>query len=213
MLGTDINLANDERATILSRIRALALTRSGAIVSVADQFMVSAANFAIGILAARALGVSEFGRFAVILIIATLLQAIHNVILSMPMMTLVGRRPRRSASYYSAVMVWNVALSAAAAIAAAGIVLALFGVRDGSAPWHLAGAAAVYAASNNLHYVLRRILFAQNAGLTAFALDAVRYAAVAAGIGALMRQGTPSAGSVVLVLGVSALAAFAAFAR
>ena len=180
--GVDGGMSPIGRApTPLDRALAIARSRADVIVSVADQFMVSAANFAIGILAARALGVAEFGRFAVILIVATLLQAFHNVVLSMPMMTLAGRRSGRSAGYFAAVMAWNVIYSAAAGVAAALIVMAMYGIRDGALPWPLIGAAAIYSATNNLHYVLRRVLFAQSAGSRAFALDAVRYACVGAG--------------------------------
>jgi O-antigen/teichoic acid export membrane protein len=199
-------------ATRLDRVLAFALSRTDVIVSVADQFMVSAANFAIGILAARALGVAEFGRFAVILIIATLMQAFHNVILSMPMMTLAGQRSRRSAGYFSAVMAWNVVLSTIAGILAALIVIAMYGARDGALPWPLIGAAAVYTVANNLHYVLRRVLFVQNLGLRAFTLDAVRYACVGVGIIGVARLASPSAEGVLWVLGAAAFISFVAFA-
>ena len=211
--GVDGGMSPIGRApTPLDRALAFARSRADVIVSVADQFMVSAANFAIGILAARALGVAEFGRFAVILIVATLLQAFHNVVLSMPMMTLAGRRSGRSAGYFVAVMAWNVIYSAAAGVAAALIVMAMYGIRDGALPWPLIGAAAIYSATNNLHYVLRRVLFAQSAGSRAFALDAVRYACVGAGIIGVTRLGTPSAEGVLWVLGAAAFVSFAAFA-
>lgn len=197
---------------IYSRALDFARARSGVIISVADQFMVSAANFLIGILAARALGVAEFGRFAVILIVAMLLQAFHNVILSMPMMTLAGQRSRRTASYFGAVMAWNIVLSVLAGCVAALIIMAMYGLRDGVLPWPLIGAAAAYAAANNLHYVLRRVVFAQDLGVRAFLLDAARYACVVAGIAALSRWGTPNAQGLLLVLSIAAAVSFMMFA-
>jgi O-antigen/teichoic acid export membrane protein len=195
----------------MGRVLAIALSRPDVLWSVADQFMVSAANFAIGILAARALGVAEFGRFAVILIIATMLQAASNVILSMPMMTLAGRRPNRSQGYYWAIMAWNGILSAGASVVAGLFVVAMFAFRDGAVPWALVGAAALYAAGNSLHFMLRRVLFAQGLGARAFALDAVRYVGTGAGLLLITQLGTPTAESVLFALGVPAFVAFLTF--
>ena len=49
--------------------------------------LASGANLLIGVAAARLIGISEFGKFTVVLIVAAFVQALQASLVSVPMMT------------------------------------------------------------------------------------------------------------------------------
>ena len=84
-----------------------------------DQILVSALNFVIGIAIARALGTAEFGRITLILLLAAQAGVFQEYVLSAPMMTLIGRRARRTPHYFGAILTWGVLSSLLGAVAVA----------------------------------------------------------------------------------------------
>jgi O-antigen/teichoic acid export membrane protein len=142
--------------------------------AVADQIVVSGATFLIGIAAARLLGLEKFGCFTIILVLAGLAQGLHNSTVIVPMMTLSGKRHRRSSHYYCNLMVWNLGLSLLAGIAVA-LVVGLVTDENVST---IVPATAAYTASQNFHFTVRRLFFAQQKAISAFVLDGTRYVAL-----------------------------------
>ena len=143
--------------------------------AVVDQLIVSGSTFLIGIAAARILGLDQFGRFAVVLILANLLYGLHNSAVVVPMLTIAGQRRRRSANYYKAVMVWSAALCLGAGIAVALVVALAFGLRDGHVSVTFVLAAGAYTAAQNMQFTVRRLYFAQRHAVDAVVLDVLRY--------------------------------------
>ena len=137
--------------------------------------MVSGFNFLIGILMARVLGPAEFGRFVLVLILAAMMGVFQEYFLTTPMMTLVGRRARRSASYFATVALLGVLTSIAAGIVVAIAIGAVFYFRDGAVSMSLVLAAMLATAMQNMHGIVRRVLFGQSRPREAFTLDLTRY--------------------------------------
>ena len=128
------------------RFRIMHLRGDGAW-AISDQFMVSAFSFIIGIVIARMLGVAEFGKVALILLLAAQAQTLQDCMLAVPMMTLVGRRAKRTASYFGAVVGWGLILSFTGGLVVATIVALLFLLRDGTVSYLLCFAALAMTAS------------------------------------------------------------------
>lgn len=143
--------------------------------AVANQFVVSGATFLVGIAAARILGLEQFGRFAIVLILAGLAQGLHNSAVVVPMLTLAGKRARRSDNYYKALMLWSGVLSIAAGLAVGLVMAVAFQLRDGHTSPTFLLATVAYTATQNFHFTFRRQLFAQRHARGAVALDVGRY--------------------------------------
>ncbi len=143
--------------------------------AVGDQILVSGTTFLIGIAAARLLGLEQFGQFAMVLILAGLVQAFVNSLLASPMMTLAGRRQGRSVHYFATLLVWSALQTAIGGLFVGLIIAVALGFRDGGVPWGLAAAAATYSIAQNFHFMLRRILFARQRAWQALLLDVARY--------------------------------------
>ena len=140
-----------------------------------DQLLISGLSFIIGIVIARTVGIAEFGRIAIVILLAAQALTIQDNFLAAPMMTLVGRRARRTASYFGAVLAWGVILSIASGIAVAAIVSTLFLLRDGSVSPSFGLAAFLVTAAQSIHSTVRRLFFAQRRFGLALAVDAARY--------------------------------------
>ena len=98
----------------LERLRAKILGGPGrleVLLALADQVLVSGMTFAIGIAIARLLGITEFGKLAIVLILQMFVQSLQGCLVVAPMMALTGLRGRRSKHYYAAVMTWAMGLS------------------------------------------------------------------------------------------------------
>ena len=160
--------------------------------AISDQFMVSAFSFIIGIVIARMLGVAEFGKVALILLLAAQAQTLQDCMLAAPMMTLVGRRAKRTASYFGAVVGWGLILSFTGGLVVATLVALLFLLRDGSVSYLLCFAALAMTASQSLHSTARRLLFAQRRRQLAMLADFGRYASLLLAV-LLLRLGPEAA--------------------
>ena len=152
--------------------RAAGLVRHppAALTALADQGVVSGFGFVSGIAAARLLGIAEFGHFAMILIVLTFAQALHNALITAPMMTLVGARSGVSTAYAATIIAGAVLLSVPGAVF---VVIALL-IAGMSGETLLAACALMLA--QNLQFTLRRLLFAKGRGMQALLMDFARAA-------------------------------------
>lgn len=183
------------------------------LVSMIDQALVSGFGFAVGIGAARVIGIEEFGRFAIALIFAAFFQAIHSALFVIPMMSLAGLRANRSRAYYAAVLL----MAGAFALAGGGLVAlalaAFFGLRDGTLLVQFAAAGGLLTAVQSVQLTMRRAFFAQGRGGLAFAMDALRAVAFAVGMTGLIVTGIETdAAHVLWVLTASSMVVVAGFA-
>lgn len=173
-----------------------------------DQLLVSGMTFLIGIGVARMLGIAEFGRLAMVLILQMFAQSLQGCFVVAPMMALSGRRERRSASYFASVVAWSGALSILAGLAVGCAVGVIYGLRDGTFPLALAVSAGLYTATQNMIYTTRRMLFAQHVGSHAFIMDLVRYVLFLSLVAAIWWSlGSLNVTSTLAALGVSGLVA------
>ena len=176
--------------------------------SLADQFLVSAGNFALGIIAARLLGVSEFGQFTLILMLAALAGVFVEYIICAPMMTLAGRRNRRSDSYFGSVALLGLLLGMLGGVAVAAVLAGIFTYRDGTVSALLLAATFVATFGQIAHGAARRVLFARRRNLAGLSIDVARFVLLGAVVLALYLTGTTlSAETFLLMLGATALAA------
>ncbi|HUS97279.1 MAG TPA: hypothetical protein VMX97_11110, partial [Hyphomicrobiaceae bacterium] len=168
--------------------------------SLLDQLLVSAANFAIGIMVARYAGIAEFGKFTLVLVLLLYVAIVLDMILAMPMMTLAGARQHRSAAYFAAITAWNIILAVGVGAVVAALTCTLFWLRDGTVPWLLVFAAfAVTAAHNQLH-IVRRTLFALDRGRSALIVGVLRYFLLFAAAAVLYFQGANTNAETALLL-------------
>lgn len=147
---------------------------SPALLSAVDQGVVSGFGFLAAMLAARLVGIGEFGRFALVLIIVAFAQGLHNALVTAPMMTLAGSRQRASAVYDGSVLTGAVILSVLMAGAVALILAALFTIRGDAIPFGLVAAASALTTAQNVQFTLRRMLFARRRGGLALVMDLMR---------------------------------------
>lgn len=183
------------------------------LVSMIDQALVSGFGFAVGIGAARVIGIEEFGRFAIALIFAAFFQAIHSALFVIPMMSLAGLRANRSRAYYAAVLL----MAGTFALAGGGLVAlalaAFFGMRDGTLLVQFAIAGGLLTAVQCVQLTMRRAFFAQGRGGFAFAMDGLRAVVFVLGLTGLIVTGTETdAVHMLWVLGASSAAVVAGFA-
>lgn len=142
-----------------------------ALVSLADQGLVSGFGFISGIAAARLLGIVEFGHFAMILIVISFAQGLHNALITAPMMTLAGARGSISRVYGANILIAAFLLSVPGAVF---VVFALM-LSGQMAPAALTAACALMF-TQNLQFTLRRLLFARGKGVRALFMDLARAA-------------------------------------
>ncbi len=150
-----------------------------ALISLADQGVVSGFGFVSGIAAARLLGIVEFGHFALILIVISFAQGLHNALITAPMMTLAGARGSISRLYGANILIAAFLLSVPGAV----FVIFALALSGQMSPAALTAACALMLAQN-LQFTLRRLLFARGKGLRALAMDFARAASfpLAAGL-------------------------------
>ena len=158
---------------LLPRIRRL-LSRSQTPYSILDQGLVSGLGFLTGIAAARLVGLEEFGRFAVVMIIGSLAQSSHNALIVAPVMSLAGTRRGASPSFFASAIAATLLISVPLALGVMGLLSALE-IAEGKPIWTgfiLATGALAFA--QNLLFTVRRLLFAAGRGRDGLATDAVR---------------------------------------
>lgn len=180
--------------------------RGGSAFSIADQFLVSGLNFLVGIVAARVLGVADFGLFTLILMVANLAAVASGHLLTLPMVTLAGTRPHRSSQYFAAIVRMGAAFSAVSGLAVAGIIASLMLVRGESPDPLLLLAAAFLAFGQDTQIIVRRVHFARRAYARALAQDLARIAILVLVVSLYLLAGArPSIFAVLCLIGASAL--------
>ncbi|MEZ5851754.1 MAG: hypothetical protein R3D68_14010 [Hyphomicrobiaceae bacterium] len=151
------------------------LPRLAVLMALANQALVSGMTFLIGIGVARYMGLAEFGKMAMVLILQMFAQSLQGCFVVAPMMALSGRRANRSSSYFAGVLAFTIGLCVIAGLGVTVMVLGIHYLRDGGLPVALALAAGAFTATQNLVYVVRRMLFARQASTQATLMDAGRY--------------------------------------
>ena len=167
---TDAPTASSRPTGFIRRAAGLVRHPPAALVALADQGVVSGFGFVSGIAAARLLGIAEFGHFAMILIVLGFAQALHNALITAPMMTLVGARSGVSAAYGATILAGAFLLCLPGAVFVVGALL----IAGMSGETLLAACALMLA--QNLQFTLRRLLFAKGRGVQALIMDSARAA-------------------------------------
>ena len=157
-------------AGLLRRAAGLLRRPPAALAALADQGVVSGFGFLSGIVAARLLGIAEFGHFAMILIVLTFAQALHNALITAPMMTLVGARSGVSTAYAATI------LTGAFLLCVPGAVFVVIALLIGGMSGETLVAACALMLAQNLQFTLRRLLFAKGRGVQALLMDFARAA-------------------------------------
>ncbi|HET6889531.1 MAG TPA: hypothetical protein VFH31_00395 [Pyrinomonadaceae bacterium] len=144
--------------------------------AVADQSVVSGVNFLTGVLLARALGIEEFGVFALAWMAVVLLSAVQGALIISPMMSVGPQQTEYPAPiYYGAVVVQQLVacilsfLLLLVAVKASALLFPNWKIEGFALP--LAAAACAFQAQE----FIRRYLFVQDKSALAFANDAVKY--------------------------------------
>lgn len=167
---TEASSAPGRLTGLVRRVAGLVRRPPAALAALADQGVVSGFGFVSGIAAARLLGIAEFGHFAMILIVLSFAQALHNALITAPMMTLVGARKGVSTAYAATILAGAFLLSVPGAVF---VVIALL-IAGMSGETLLAACALMLA--QNLQFTLRRLLFAKGRGVQALLMDFARAA-------------------------------------
>ncbi len=144
--------------------------------ALADQGMVSAANFVTGIMLARYLGLDEFGRFTLAWMAVVFVNSLQGALIVQPMMSIGPKQsPGEEPAYYGAVAVQQIVFGAAFFVfvwSGATAAAALF------PHWRIDGLAlplASAAAAFQFQDFLRRYFFTRGRGRYALGTDALRY--------------------------------------
>ncbi|MGL4395314.1 MAG: lipopolysaccharide biosynthesis protein [Hyphomicrobium sp.] len=147
-----------------------------AIWALADQALVSGAAFLTGIFVARLLGVEEFGRFVLAIIIAIVAQNVHGALITGPIMTIApSQRAEDRRDYLGAVLLQQ----AVYALAASLLVYAAAMIIDGVVPaWRVAAIAAplaLFVWAGSFSDFWRHYFYASANARTSALCDGVRY--------------------------------------
>ena len=152
-----------------------------------DQVMVSGANFATGILLARACGIYEFGRFSLVWLFVEFLGSLQFAAIIQPMLNI---GPKQDASdveaYYQAVAAQQAILcSFFGVVVWGGVALVgwLFAAPDIA---ELAAPLCAATITFQLHNFYRRYFFARDLAVVALFNDIIRFAIQIAGTAALL---------------------------
>ena len=142
--------------------------------AIADQAVVSGANFLTGILVARFIGIEEFGQFALAWVLLEITLSVQNSLIIMPMMSI---GPKHAESEMPAF--FGAVIAQQAAFIVLSIIVSLFGVWVAARfypEWvDIAAALACLLAMSQFQNFMRRYLFTRSLPLTAFVSDALRY--------------------------------------
>lgn len=158
-------------AQLRQRVMSFLRRPPSALVSLADQGVVSGFGFVSGIVAARLLGIAEFGHVALILIVVLFAQGLHNALITAPMMTLAGARGSVAKLYGANILI------AAFLLSIPGALFTVFALQVGGGMSTSAFlAACMLMLSQNVQFTLRRLLFARRKGLQALVMDSLRAA-------------------------------------
>jgi len=186
--------------------RALKILDGGMGHSLANQVLVSGFSFAVGIIAARLLGISEFGLFSLIFMISQMLVVIEGDLLTVPMMTITGSKPRMSKFYYGNLFSIATFTSFVSAVVMMLFLWIYFFSKGEPAPPDLMLAALFFTFTQNLQIISRRVLFARQKYVHGILLEAIRPASVVLlALGAWAYGMAPSVALLLTILGISSL--------
>lgn len=174
--GGDANAGTDATVTgrMIGPLARLLTKYSHVNWALADQAMVSAANFATGIILARFLGLEEFGRFTLVWMLVLFVNAIQRAVIVSPMMS-IGPNDSEEPAYYGAVGVQQIVFGAGTFALVWGTAAAAAAVFP---DWRISGLAFPLACTSvacQSQEFLRRNFFTRGRGGAAFATDALRY--------------------------------------
>lgn len=203
-------LGTPQRAVMSHALRRLLVRTRALNWALADQALVSGANFLTGIALARLLGIEGFGRFALALMAVQLVAAVEYAAIAAPMMAVAPKRaPAAAPAYFAAVCAQQglVALLAGAAVAVAAWGAA--GLTPDLALDGLAGPLVAATVAVPCQDFVRRVLFVRGHGGAAALADGVRYLGPLAAFPALAAVGRLSPASALLALAVFAALATA----
>ena len=177
--------------------------------ALADQGIVSGANFATSIMLARFLGLEEFGRFTLAWMAVLIVNSVQHALIISPMMSIGPKQaPGDQPAYYAAVAAQQLAFGAttfALMLGAAATAVAFkhhWNVGQLALP--LACAAIAFQAQD----FLRRYFFTRDCGGMAFATDVIRYGGQLAILFLLFQSpGMDSAATLWVIAAMAAIAA------
>ena len=174
--------------------------------SLMHQVLSSGFSFAVGIVAARILGIADFGLFALIYLMSQFLAVAEAHLLSAPMMTLAGAKRGLSHRYYGSIFALSAGLAATSGAILAIMMAGYFWLR-GEAIEISPAAIVFFVFAQNLRYMSGRILFAQKQFTRALVLEAARPVLLITFAALFYAYGTaPGLDELLLLLGVSAIA-------
>ena len=138
---------------------------------------VSGANFIVGILLARYLGIEEFGRFSICWIVILFFSNIQYSLVTSPMLT-IGPKKERSASvyYFGGAATIQILLIVCSSLLTWTLLMLVAVFRPSWSVNELALPLAATTAAFQAQEFLRRYFFTIDRGATAITVDVVRYA-------------------------------------
>lgn len=173
--------------------------------ALADQALISGANFLTGVLLARYLGIAEFGRFTLVWMVAQVSNSVQQSMIVLPMMSLGPQQSEQEKpGYYGAVLALQVGLVLLSFLLLVGGVL-LIGAR-----WDiqtLAVPLAFAAGAFRMQDSLRRYFFARRYPARAFLNDAVSYGSQIGLLFWLFRVMTLDTGAVLWIIATTSMLA------
>lgn len=175
--------------------------------TVADQAVVSAANFLTGLFVARYAGIGAFGTFSMCWLAVLFMQSLQIATVIQPMLCIGPKQEGgEGEGYYASAFVLQLAFSVLAGL---GIYLVLLG---GNALGlieqigGIVGPLVVVVFCTQMYEFLRRHAFSNSRPVSAFAMDSLRYGVQTAGLWALFFFGGYRAvGDILLIIAASAV--------
>jgi O-antigen/teichoic acid export membrane protein len=144
--------------------------------ALADQAMVSGANFLTGILLARGLGIAGFGRFSLAWLAVGLVQSIQENAITAPMMSIGPKQDERQRPiYFGGVFLQQAILALVSMVLTWACFRFAGGIIGTSDPAPLAASVAAAVLLCQMQDFLRRYFFTRDNPVASFATDAVRY--------------------------------------
>jgi O-antigen/teichoic acid export membrane protein len=144
--------------------------------ALADQAVISGANFFTGLLLARQFGIVGFGQFSLLWLIVMFVQSFQHAAIVSPMLSIGPKQPAgKAAAYYSAVIVHQLIF---ACLSTAIVVVGLYIADSAYSSWNLADTIWPVAAAvliSQMQEFLRRYYFAIGRPHISFATDVLRY--------------------------------------
>jgi hypothetical protein len=176
--------------------------------TLADQAIVSGANFFTALIIARFVGVDAFGVFSLAWFVLLFAQALQSALILTPMLS-IGPKESQEAEpgeYYAAVLPLQASFAVLSAAAAA-IVLTMGGkaIGMGGAGSTLAIPLGVAVATTQLYEFFRRYGFACGRPTIAFRMDAARYGGQIAALLYFFPAGHGSVAGALLIVAMSAI--------